>query len=333
MGKPRKTEDQWMPSRVYKGKSAYEFHPKSGGAIKLCALDSSKSVVWKCYEDIIKQGNGHPVSKLFAEFFKSASFIDKAPRTQKDYHYFKKDLLTAFGKMDINKVQPKHIRIFMDRKAIKSGTVQANRHKSALQAIFAWAYERGKIKVNPCAGVRKFSEKSRERYITDIEYQALLDASCPVVFAASEISYLCMARKGDVLKLRREQLTADGIFIKQGKTGKAQIKAWGVRLKNTIKHANKINPSIRSMFVIHQANGSSYTAGGFRGRWVKTLARAREATGLLMDFTFHDLKAKGISDFEGSLESKREAAGHTTTKQTADYDRKIRVVDTVESRK
>ena len=52
-----------------------------------------------------------------------------------------------------------------------------------------------------------------------------------------------------------------------------------------------------------------------------------------MDFTFHDLKAKGISDFEGSLENKREAAGHTTTKQTADYDRKIRVVPTVESRK
>ena len=63
------------------------------------------------------------------------------------------------------------------------------------------------------------------------------------------------------------------------------------------------------------------------------MAKARITTGFLMDFTFHDLKAKGISDFEGSLENKREAAGHTTTKQTADYDRKIRVVPTVESRK
>ena len=62
------------------------------------------------------------------------------------------------------------------------------------------------------------------------------------------------------------------------------------------------------------------------------MAKTRIKTGFLMNFTFHDLKAKGISDFEGSLENKREAAGQTTTKQTADYDRKIHIVATVESK-
>lgn len=332
MGRIRNTADQWMPPRVYRGRSAFDFRPKSGGNIRLCPLDSSKSIVWKCYEDAIKTDHTYTVSMLFDEYFTSPSFKEKAPRTQKDYHQFKKNLLTAFGKMHVMKVEPKHVRMFMDKKAIKSGTVQANRHKSALQTICAWAYERGKIKVNPCIGIKKFRERSRERYVTDEEYQALLDAACPVVYAASEIAYLCMARKGDVLKLRREQLTSDGIYIKQGKTGKAQIKAWGTRLKNSIKHANKINPAISSLFIIHQANGSSYTDGGFRARWVATLERAKQASGLLMDFTFHDLKAKGISDFKGSLESKREAAGHTTTKQTADYDRRIHIVQTVESK-
>ena len=47
------------------------------------------------------------------------------------------------------------------------------------------------------------------------------------------------------------------------------------------------------------------------------------------DATFHDLKAKGVSDFEGTLSEKREAAGHTTDAQTATYDRKIKRVKAV----
>lgn len=45
--------------------------------------------------------------------------------------------------------------------------------------------------------------------------------------------------------------------------------------------------------------------------------------------TFHDLKAKGISDYEGTLEEKRHTAGHSSIKQTASYDRKIQIVKPV----
>jgi hypothetical protein len=31
MGRARKIADQWMPPRVYKGKSAFVFKPKAGG--------------------------------------------------------------------------------------------------------------------------------------------------------------------------------------------------------------------------------------------------------------------------------------------------------------
>lgn len=40
---PRKrTKDKWLPQRVYKGKSAYEYHPKEGGAIRLCGFEGDK---------------------------------------------------------------------------------------------------------------------------------------------------------------------------------------------------------------------------------------------------------------------------------------------------
>ncbi len=40
-------------------------------------------------------------------------------------------------------------------------------------------------------------------------------------------------------------------------------------------------------------------------------------------FTFHDLKAKGVSDFEGN---KQDASGHKTLAQVATYDRKKKEV-------
>ena len=41
--------------------------------------------------------------------------------------------------------------------------------------------------------------------------------------------------------------------------------------------------------------------------------------GLKERFTFHDLKAKGVSDFQGE---KRDAAGHKTVAMAEVYDRK-----------
>lgn len=42
-----------------------------------------------------------------------------------------------------------------------------------------------------------------------------------------------------------------------------------------------------------------------------------------LDFSFHDLKAKGISALEGTLSDKQAISGHKNATQTARYDRKI----------
>lgn len=47
------------------------------------------------------------------------------------------------------------------------------------------------------------------------------------------------------------------------------------------------------------------------------------------DFTFRDLKAKEISDLDGTLQEKQMISGHKSIGQTARYDRKISVVPVV----
>lgn len=333
MARKRSKENQWMPTHVYKGKSAFELRLPAAGTVKLCALGASQSEVWKAYEDYMAiADNKHTVRNLVREFFTSADFNDLALNTRKDYQKYSRKVLAAFGDMEAKKVQPVHVRKFMDIMGVKSPT-QANRHKAFLSRVFRWAYERGKVELNPCQGVRQFKEKARDRYIEDYEYNAVYDNACVVVKAAMEISYLCIARKGDVVKLHKSQLLDEGIYIKQGKTGKKQIKEWGPRLRQAIHTANEINPDVFSMFVLHQKNGHPFASASFDQRWRKAINKAREVTQLPLDFTFHDIKAKAISDFDGTTAEKQYASGHKTERQVHTYDRKVRVVPTLESKK
>ena len=69
---------------------------------------------------------------------------------------------------------------------------------------------------------------------TDAEYQVVLTHAKPLLQAAMEISYCCAARKKDVLEIRRQDLREEGIYIKQSKTGKEQIKRWIPRLRQAV---------------------------------------------------------------------------------------------------
>ncbi|GJL45347.1 hypothetical protein TUM17580_14060 [Citrobacter farmeri] len=54
-----------------------------------------------------------------------------------------------------------------------------------------------------------------------------------------------------------------------------------------------------------------YTRDGFNCRWQQARDEAQKKhPHLLFDFTFHDLKAKGVSDPEGSLQEKQQISGH-----------------------
>lgn len=336
MGRVRKNKaDNKLPSRVYPGKSAYEFRIKSGKCIRLCKLNASLSVVYKAYEEALYlTKNTNTVAHLINEYFASSDFCEKAARTQNDYHQYKKDLSKAFGHMNVNLVSKLDVKKFLDAKGKKSGNAQANRHKSSLQVIYAWALLYEKAKKNPCVGVPKLKEVARQKYITDEEYCLIKEHACPVVYAMLKIMYLCAARPQDVLKMKKNDFTADGLFIKQSKTQVAQIKKWGPELKKAVNFLAELSPNIDSNYVIFQSrNGDRYTKSAFDERFRNVRAKAREHSGLKLDFTIHDFKAKSISDFEGSILEKQEAAGHTNIKQTKAYQRKAVVVDTVETAK
>nr|DAL27396.1 MAG TPA_asm: Integrase [Caudoviricetes sp.] len=335
-GKRKNPSDAILPPRVYRGKSKYELHPATGGSINLCPLDSPVSLIWAKYEAALKViEEKKNLSGLIDDFFASADYHKLGNETRKDYKKYSRKLTPVFGKMDPDSVKPQHIRQYMDKRGV-AAPVQANREKAFLSRVYGWAYERGMVKGNPCKGVRQFKEEERERYVTDEEYYALYEVSPTVVKVAMELAYLCLARQGDVLAVQKTQLLQEGIFIRQGKTAAKQIKAWSERLFAAVELAKTLplKNGISSVYLIHQFNGRRYTRDGFNSRWQQAKEEAQKKhPHMLFDFTFHDLKAKGVSDLEGSLQEKQQISGHKTITQTARYDRKVKIVPVVGGQK
>lgn len=330
MGRPRKNpKDNQLPNRVTRNKYSYVWKPKgSKKTITLAPLaGTSMSKLWARYEEEkAKQCDVMTFSKLWNLFTSSPAFADLAPRTQTDYRQYEKNLIPVFGKMRADAIKIEMVRIYMDKRGERSIN-QANQELGGMSRIFGWGFERGYVKGNPCKGVRKFTLKPREVYVTDEEYQAIYDAAAPALKVGMEIAYLCAARLSDVLSLKWEQMWEDGIFIQQGKTGKKQIKAWTERLL----HARSLAKSLGgSVYVVCSSKGEKYSKSGFSDLWEKARAAASETLGRKVKGTFHDLKAKGISDYEGSSRDKQLFSGHKTESQVLVYDRKLTISPTLD---
>jgi len=247
-------------------------------------------------------------------------------------------------------VQPKHIRQFMDHRGQESKS-RANRERTFLSNVMNWGFERGHIDKNPCKGVKPFKSKTRDRYVTDKEYQVVYDLAPDNIKAVMEIAYLCAARSGDVRLLRLGDIKEDGLFIEQSKTGKKQIKLWTPRLQAAVKLAKKQPSEITTTFIVHNKKGQPYTAKGLKGMFGKLVDKAmgicrrvkgetdEEYEAKKAEFTkqyppqfterysLHDLKAKGISDYQGD---KQHFSGHKTTSMMETYNRTADVVDIVD---
>lgn len=345
MGRKRKEVDQWMPERVYRGKSAYEYRPKKGICIRLCSLDAKPGQVWRRYEEEKAElASGDKFGEIVDKYFLSKKFDSLANRTQTDYRRYWVKLKPVFGKMNPRSINRKHIKKYHFKRT-EDSPKQANVEKAFMSAVFTWAMQDilYDLPHNPCHGVKPNKLNPRDVYITDWEYDFVYQNANTLIRGIMEVSYLCAARLSDVIALKREQLLEDGVYIEQAKTGTKQIKKWGPKLRKAIddvlaeragKKVVKVSP-----YVFVHSKGTCYTSQGFGGVWRKLIDSLREELvnkngGKKEDylqFTFHDLKSRSISDFTGTLAEKQTASGHKTMSQLHSYNVKTPLVDTVET--
>ena len=259
----------------------------------------------------------------------STQFKRKEKRTKEDELYYRKKILAVFGKMKPEVVRPVHIRQFMDKVGEKH-PVSANRHHSYLSYLFGWAYERDLCKMNPAKDVKKFPEISRDRYVEqdefDFVYNLALNGGSPYIAHMMKIAYLCRMRPSEARTLTEKHILPEGIFVERGKGSENEITRWSPALKQAVNAARAMHPDApvhvdRPLF--HDKHGVMISRSAYKSAWQRVINKAQKE-GLSDRFTFHDLKARGITNHH------QKHGGHKTKKMERVYDRKPGLIDATE---
>jgi integrase len=245
----------------------------------------------------------------------------KALLTQRDNERELDKLEAVFGAVPIDAIRPADVREYMDIRGQQART-RANREKALLSHIFnharAWGYTSAP---NPCTGIRGYKEAGRDRYVTDDEYRAVWGAADADLRDAMDLALLTAQRPADVLKMNRDDIRDDALWVTQNKTGKKLRIAIVGELATVIERMQNRPRKVTGSALIQNEAGERLTYHAFRSRFDK----ARKAAGV--DFQFRDLRAKAASD-TGDLAHAQQLLGHKTRGMTEHYTRE-RIGDSV----
>ena len=309
----RRKSNLHLPPRMYQKHGAYYYVTKSNKWIRLSDNLAQAKAKWIELEGEVPQTD--TVAALIERYLQEVA-PKKAPRTYRDNLTEAKTLLAVFGSMRPGDVRPMHVAQYLDVRG-KKAPVRANREKSLLSHVFSMAMRWGVVDSNPCRGVARNTEKGRDRYINDAEFMAVKQIAGDFIATVMDFAYLTALRKGDIFALRLEQITAEGIYIKQGKTGMKQIFEWTPTLREVIARARALPRPIRGLYLFCTRRGQPYTDAGFKAMWNRIQVKWAESGG--ERFTFHDIRAKSLTDAKQQGLDAQALAGHASSATTDHY--------------
>ncbi len=237
----------------------------------------------------------------------------KAAKTEKEYKRLGALLKKAFTEFQPRQVKPHHVAKAIDDEA-KMAPVQANRLRQLLSVIFAHAVRWGVVDANPCRDVRGVSVQKRDRYISDDEFAAVKAKANPTICCVMDFCYLTAQRISDVLKVKRADISDNGVYFQQGKTGKKLMVLMTPELAEVIERAKKLHDKVRGLTLFHGRGGKQYTYFGMSAMFRRAVKKA-----MVEDFHLHDIRAKALTDAERQGLDAQRLAGHKNRAMTEHY--------------
>lgn len=196
-----------------------------------------------------------------------------------------------------------------------------NLHRSVLRQVLAFAALEGlREGHNPIDNIPQRKLKQRQRIVLDSEVTAIKAALMTARRGGAThclMIDLCMLtgqRIGDVLKMRWQDVTDDGLLVDQGKTGVPLTIEWSPPLRAAVDACGLGRDRIG--FLLVQSTGSPYRYSGIKSAWQRAMAKAG-----LLDLHIHDLRGRAGADVaneRGSYEAQK-LLGHDSIRMTEKY--------------
>lgn len=271
---------------------------------------------------------GRPVAGSIGELldrYMRAVSPKKSAATHRDEQASVQKLRAVFGRMRPRDLRPMHVAAYLDKRGA-AAPVRANREKALLSHVFTTAMRWGIVDANPCRGVERNPEKPRDRLVTDRELcgfiaQSIGNDTTMLLALTAWLAYLTAQRRGDLLRLRLDQIGDDGIAIVQGKTAARVLIEWTPTLRECVAALRALPRPVRGLYLICNQSGQPYTDAGFKALWGRLMNTWCDSGG--QRFHFHDLRAKGITRLVEDGRRARDLSGHADDSTVAKvYDRR-----------
>lgn len=354
MGRPRKPENAQFPEGVYPSRGfIFWRNPASGDWVKI-GREWDKASRDRWVELSTAHARAGTVQQFLVAHMAYREQLVRAgqlsKRTYADNEEYVKPLTKALGRMPAHEVTSRHCAAYLQKRswqprpkkgpagelieqAPRRAPVRANKELSLLSSAYGWALTREDfplVQSNPCTGVERNPTRAKNRCpeIWEIEAaKARAPGIWPLIF---DFAYICGQRGVDTRLLHKRALQADGIHIRQTKTGAEIIVEWNDELLGVVlgllAHTDAIEAELHvaSPYVIVSRTGAPYTAAGWKTTMYKAVhAAIADPRNLLEEpFSFHDFRARSATDEEELVGTNpQHRLGHRRRATTDDYIR------------
>lgn len=256
---------------------------------------------------------------LCTQFIERHSKVNK--KTWKAEENDIKRFLAKFFSMKASNITRRDCQNLHERIRAESGPYQANRQIERLRAIYNKAIEWGWEGSNPAKNIKKYKEKSRERYLSPTEVGPFLKALSEEqnIHARDFVLLLLLTgvRKSNVLALRWEQVDFENEFLRldETKNGESYLVPLSKEAMQILSHRH-----------LGQVDGWVFEGSGREGHlldprktWKRVLKRAK-----IRNLRMHDLR-RTLGSWQAmqgaSLPVIGKSLGHRSNEATTVYAR------------
>ncbi len=188
-----------------------------------------------------------------------------------------------------------------------------NQALSVLRMVFIYAVENGYCSHNPCIGLPLYAVDKRDRLIQWGEFHAIRAHAPPMLQCFMDLLVTTGQRPNDVLQIKRSDLTDDGIFFRQGKTGAKLLVKWTPDMSAAVERAKTL-PGVASLNLFRTRRGAVPSYQSVYEAWLAACAAAG-----VTDAQLRDLRALAGTEARRQGKNPRALLGHTSETMTARY--------------
>ena len=204
----------------------------------------------------------------------------------------------------------------------------SNRVLTVARRVFDYAVGEELLDDNPAIGIGRLPEAKRERLISTDEFQAIYANGSPRLQCMMDVWYHSGQRVMDVVNIHLKDLTEEGIYFRQEKTGARLLVKWTPELRAAVDRAKALTGNVRWPSLFTVARGKTRGAAPSYGTVGDQWTAACKAAGV-DDAQLRDLRAMSGTAAEAQGMNPTALLGHTSPRMTARYlrSKKVPVVE------